>query len=269
MKFRIASDFHLEFYSNYTNMIGNRKRDIHENTLLNVMDNENEQVLLLAGDMCTSKHIEYWYPIFDALSKRFKHICIIAGNHEHYGSIITESFSVLREFYSQWDNITFLEDEVFIIEDVAIFGATMWTNFNGSCPNAIEYTRQSMNDFRIIRKEDGTTYSPNDSMTDFHCTKFALQKFFIDHKDYKNIVMTHHSPSFQSTAEIYKGSLLNSAFASSLEDFILDNRPEVWVHGHMHNTSEYNIGDTKIICNPKGYYSENKAGYKTDLVIEI
>jgi len=30
-------------------------------------------------------------------------------------------------------------------------------------------------------------------------------------------------------------------------------KPSFWVHGHMHNTSDYIIGWTNVICNPRGY----------------
>ena len=29
--------------------------------------------------------------------------------------------------------------------------------------------------------------------------------------------------------------------------------PKLWIHGHMHNRSDYMIGDTRIVCNPRGY----------------
>jgi hypothetical protein len=27
----------------------------------------------------------------------------------------------------------------------------------------------------------------------------------------------------------------------------------LWTHGHMHNTSDYLMGDTRVVCNPRGY----------------
>jgi hypothetical protein len=47
---------------------------------------------------------------------------------------------------------------------------------------------------------------------------------------------------------------MNGAFHSDLSDFILD-RPHIklWTHGHMHNTSDYLVGNTRVVCNPRGY----------------
>jgi Icc-related predicted phosphoesterase len=69
------------------------------------------------------------------------------------------------------------------------------------------------------------------------------------------VVVGHHAPSEQSVAEMYKhDTLMNGNFFSNLEQFILD-RPqiELWTHGHMHNSSDYTIGTTRVVCNPRGY----------------
>ena len=47
---------------------------------------------------------------------------------------------------------------------------------------------------------------------------------------------------------------MNGAYSSDLSEFILDN-PEikVAVHGHTHDRFNYLVGDTRILCNPRGY----------------
>ena len=73
--------------------------------------------------------------------------------------------------------------------------------------------------------------------------------------DQRFVVVGHHAPSEQSVAEMYKhDTLMNGNFFSNLEQFILD-RPqiELWTHGHMHNPSDYKIGTTRVVCNPRGY----------------
>ena len=47
---------------------------------------------------------------------------------------------------------------------------------------------------------------------------------------------------------------MNGGFASNLSEFIMD-RPQikVWQHGHMHNVSDYMMGETRVVCNPRGY----------------
>ena len=52
---------------------------------------------------------------------------------------------------------------------------------------------------------------------------------------------------------------------------IMDNpNIKLWIHGHVHNNFDYMIGDTRVICNPRGYemYQENFE-FKPDLEVDI
>lgn len=33
-------------------------------------------------------------------------------------------------------------------------------------------------------------------------------------------------------------------------------RPLLWVHGHTHDSFDYMIGSTRVLCNPRGYIPE-------------
>jgi hypothetical protein len=71
----------------------------------------------------------------------------------------------------------------------------------------------------------------------------------------KYVVVGHHAPSKLSTKPEYEDDVLvNGAYSSDLSEFILD-RPEIklWTHGHTHHEFDYMIGDTRIVCNPRGY----------------
>jgi len=76
------------------------------------------------------------------------------------------------------------------------------------------------------------------------------------------VVVTHHSPSKLSTHPKYKHeTMMNGAYSSDLSEFILDH-PEikVWTHGHTHEPFDYQVGESRILCNPRGYkYYEQRA----------
>jgi hypothetical protein len=46
---------------------------------------------------------------------------------------------------------------------------------------------------------------------------------------------------------------LDAAYASNLEALIMRRQPELWIHGHIHEAADYSIGDTRVVCNPRGY----------------
>jgi Icc-related predicted phosphoesterase len=101
-------------------------------------------------------------------------------------------------------------------------------------------------------KEEPSRWSPEDSVEDHE-----KMLNYIDHATHEPgsyIVVGHHCPSELSVADCYKGNLLNGAFRSKLDDFI-EQRPQIklWLHGHTHHNFNYWIGETRVVCNPRGY----------------
>ena len=45
-------------------------------------------------------------------------------------------------------------------------------------------------------------------------------------------------------------------------------RPDLWVHGHLHWRRDYVVGDTRVICNPRGYAREH-GGFDSRFVVEV
>jgi Icc-related predicted phosphoesterase len=86
--------------------------------------------------------------------------------------------------------------------------------------------------------------------------------------DGQTVVVTHHAPHPLSVNPRWKGSSLNPAFASDLSELIDLYRPALWVHGHMHDSADYPAGETRVICNPKGYHNENPR-FEPALVVEV
>ena len=73
-----------------------------------------------------------------------------------------------------------------------------------------------------------------------------------------DIVVTHHAPSAMSIAPRFKNFPDTDFFHSRLENLILDVNPKLWVHGHVHDSFDYELGDTRVVCNPLGYPFEKR-----------
>jgi hypothetical protein len=74
---------------------------------------------------------------------------------------------------------------------------------------------------------------------------------------------------FEVTAGGFRDDILSSAYASNLEPLILQYQPQYRIHGHIHTTIKYEVGSTKVICNPNGYIDEPYNGFEKNLIIEI
>jgi hypothetical protein len=83
----------------------------------------------------------------------------------------------------------------------------------------------------------------------------ALDAVLEQHPGLPVVVCGHHAPSKASTHPRYKSEILvNGAYSTNLDEFILDRRQiKLWTHGHTHETFDYMIGTTRIVCNPRGY----------------
>ena len=124
--------------------------------------------------------------------------------------------------------------------------------------------RQQMNDFRLI-KFGGRLLTPRDTI-DFH----EAARDWLDAKLAKphqgpTIVTTHHSPSERSEQARYAGGDLTAAFHSNLEWTIAQYHPDLWIHGHSHWSVDYQIGNTRVFSNQRGYPRE-QCGFRMNFV---
>ena len=251
-KLHILSDLHIEF--------GDMKTP----------DIESD-VIVLAGDVHIGTKGLNW------IKNKFKNkeIIYILGNHEYYYGIIPELTDILKK-KSEDINIHILENEELIINDVVFLGCTLWTDFDlyGDIESAVNYSKTMMNDYRLIRVMPGYRRLDTSDVIGFHNESFKwLSEKVEEYKDKKIVVVTHNGPSIKSCLPKYKNDPLTASFVSNLESFIENNNIHTWIHGHIHNSADYMIGNTRIICNPRGYcrdFDENEnIKFKYDLVVEV
>jgi Icc-related predicted phosphoesterase len=63
---------------------------------------------------------------------------------------------------------------------------------------------------------------------------------------------------------------LTPSFASNLEGLLDANKIELWIHGHTHDSFDYEIYDKRVVCNPRGYSPhELNRDFRPDWVVEV
>ena len=83
-----------------------------------------------------------------------------------------------------------------------------------------------------------------------------LQKF----QDYDNIdvMISHYGPVVpDNIPEDYKDCSTTFYYFDGSKD-IERISPKYWIFGHTHNSYDFIKGNTRLICNPVGYPSENR-----------
>ena len=284
MRIKLVSDLHLEFSDFY------------------VKNNHNYDVLILSGDIMVAQdlhdHPEMDYGMYsnvnlEGLGRRqqtalrfrdflkrcsfqFPHVIYVAGNHEFYHGKFFDGIEYLREECAKFPNVYFLERDTKVIDDVTFVGATLWTDMNKGDPLTMHAIEGMMNDFRIIRN-DKRNYAPMSARDVVDRHSRTLQYFrsvLAEQHDKKFVIVGHHSPSFQSVHPTYASEhLMNGGYHSDLSEFILDHpQIKLWTHGHTHHCFDYTIGETRIVCNPRGYespgYSED-TGFDDNQILEV
>jgi Icc-related predicted phosphoesterase len=281
MKIKLVSDLHLEFAD------------------VNIQNDQGYDVLILSGDICVAQdlhdHPETDYGMYSNVnledlgrrqrialrfrdffrrcSFQFPHVVYVAGNHEFYHGKWDEALDTLRNECAKFPNIYFLECDTKTIDDVTFIGGTLWTDCNKGDPLTMHALPDMMNDFRIIRVEHAgyRKLKCHDIITRHIKMKQYIKTIVQEKHDQKFVVVGHHAPSTQSIAEQYRhDTLMNGGYASDLSEFILD-RPQIklWTHGHMHQCFDYMIGETRIVCNPRGYDGHEDSGWNQQILLEV
>ena len=68
--------------------------------------------------------------------------------------------------------------------------------------------------------------------------------------DGRTVVVTHHGVAPLSIHPRYGDERVNAAFASDLRHML--DLADLWIHGHVHDSFDYRVGDARIIANPRG-----------------
>jgi len=253
MKLHILSDLHMEIMP--FNM--------------QVLDVD---VIVLAGDIAEGLNGLQWAANY--LNATDAHIIYVAGNHEFYHLELNQTRQKMRDFCVQYDRLHYLENDELIIGNVRFLGATLWTNFDIPDPEQrrtiLRMSELSLTDFRLIQL--GKNRLTVKDIIGFHqaSTQFLDSKLNESFAG-KTIIVSHHAPAPRSVAPVYQKTFLNPYFASKLDQLL--GRSDLWIHGHTHVNHDYQVGKTRVLCNPRGRpFSETSSEnptFNAGLVVEV
>ncbi|MCB1212099.1 MAG: hypothetical protein KDK97_22440, partial [Verrucomicrobiales bacterium] len=176
------------------------------------------------------------------------------------------------EAETQGSHVHVLENRAMVIGDVVFLGCSLWTDFalNGDASVGALVAEGMMNDFKRIRFYPGYGRLRAGHLRRIHADSVLwLQQQFEVHSGRKIVVLTHHAPSPRSIPDKWRDQPINCAFASDLEDLVASSKAVLWVHGHIHDQSDYLLANTRVIANPRGYPREDVGPFRPELVVEI
>ena len=233
-------------------------------------------MLAVAGDVHTPGE-----RAVDWLAERFPGVPLVyvLGNHDHYLDGSDDRYTYVEALDRARDRaaargVTLLAETSAVVAGVRFVGGTLWTDQRLgalSLQHAESTSRRFMRDYhRIRRRRSGRHRHLRVRETrEMHQVSAAyLDAALAEPFDGPTVVVTHHAPSARSLDDPHMD--LRWSYASDLEDLITRRGPDLWVHGHLHNHSDYQIGGTRVVANPRGYVEEaRRSGFVPDLTVDL
>lgn len=242
MRIQFHSDLHVEHY----NAIKRQKFEVAKGV----------DVLIFAGDIANSPQLAYEF--FSNVRKTYSgHIIYVLGNHEYYHHKVT----INTEYYALMDLIgvkvldkdNILTHGKVIINDIQFVGTTLYSDLSN--PIEAQVVKRSLSDFRVVKGMNidlwQSEFDLSSTMIDNHLFRAKVNK-----QTDKTIVITHFAPLPNLITPGFENNPSNAGFVSDLSEMILQYQPAYWIYGHTHSNQDFQLGDTKIVCNQFGYRHE-------------
>jgi predicted phosphodiesterase len=267
MKILLLSDLHLEF-ARLSPLWNDERID------------DGVDVVLLAGDIAEgTQGIRWARETFVS-----KEIVYVLGNHEFYGGHIQFLTKQAREVAERMA-VHLLERDAVELGGVRFLGTTLWTDFRffgaQQRPFAMQAAEMYLNDYQCIsiahsmpgdavrrrarRLRPGDTELMHTESVEW--LREELPKGTAD----QTVVVTHHAPHRLSVQPRYERDLVTGAYVSDLTHLM--GRAALWVHGHMHDSADYRVNGTRVVCNPRGYArrdgSQENERFEPGLILEL
>jgi predicted phosphodiesterase len=264
VRLHILNDLHLEF--------ARWPKEVDVNAI-------DADVTVLAGDIGVGLEGVTW-----ALAVFRRPVIYVLGNHEYYGQRLMSELLAAARAKCRGMHVHVLENDAVVIDGVRFLGCTLWTDFalfeeDERNARAMEEAGMKMGDFRHImagRRDGGygknklIPFTPAMARKRHLVSRAWLEGELAKHHDGPTVVVTHHAPSARSLSYQEPSWLMDAAYASNFEHLMGREQVRLWVHGHTHLATDYEIEGTRVVSNPRGYVPGEVVGeFKPELVVRV
>lgn len=220
------------------------------------LDPDIADVLVIAGDLGNAVTEPN---ALRAICRKYapKPVMFVQGNHSFYGSTLTTVTSEMITVESECSNLTWLNGHGTLngpsreILGRRFVGCTLW------------YTNpphRNWSDFTAIKGRPWT-WIPIAARADV--------KYLTSNMREGDIVITHMLPSYQCVSKRWVDNDCNGFFVNDITDLIIERKPALFCFGHTHDNIDVKIGDTRLVCSPRGYPERQDHQFNPHFVIEI
>ncbi len=239
MQFDLISDLHIEHWSH----------DIEWNGL------GTSLVAVVAGDI--SQDLNLAYNTIVEISKHYRHVVYVDGNHEHQGlGGINARRDRIQEMLGKYRNITYLYRNTVVLDSTAFVGCNGWFSFDFCEPmiskqECIHHLVDQGKDQGVLFEQWEMAMEDADHMANIIGTLNA------DDKIKEIVLVTHTVPNrlltwFPGINNIHQLGIQGSSFLEALPSKNTRNKIKTWVFGHLHHGTDQVIEGIRYVSNPRG-----------------
>ena len=218
--------------------------DLHfeSNPSFELINKDNSDVLILAGDIIIHNEFDKFKFWFDDINKKWKHIIYVKGNHELYGSDISQ-YTINMETIDDvhFINLTYFP-KMTNFEQCMQLTDICYIDMNG-CYSTFGSLRNSRSQLtHVFMKKINYV----NSHTDWYLSKILNE---LDKND-KIIITTHFSPDlacmigYKYPEHQYFHRLMRQSIIESIQ-----NKVDYWIYGHTHYNRDFEKYGVKFITN--------------------
>jgi len=266
MKIQLLSDLHLEAHPNWQ-----------------AQPLPDADVLVLAGDIGSYQAgsqlqgDDFGLERFSPLHGWPVPVLFVPGNHEYDTLDFDLAHARLRASCERL-GIHWLERETWVMNKVRFVGTTLWTDFDALAlreplERQLKARDKAFRAANYYLKKALSTRRDTPWLADGLREQALVCQAWLRHTlaqphDGPTVVVTHFAPSLKSADPRYGLVPGTAGFCNALDDLL--PLADLWLHGHLHAPSDYQVGRCRVVANPLGYVRKNEQlAYRSNLLIDI
>ena len=205
-------------------------------------------------------------------------VLFVPGNHEYDGLEMDEVHPGLRSACDRL-GIAWLERETLQIDGVRFVGTTLWSDYDAlAAAEATETGRLRLREkafraanfylYKMAGLRGGALFDAA-AMRELalECQAWLRSELARPH-DGPTVVVTHFAPTLHSADPRYGLAPGTAGFCNALDDLL--PHADLWLHGHLHCTTNVCVGRCRIVANPLGYaHKGEQTDFRPTLTVHV
>jgi predicted phosphodiesterase len=236
--------------------------------------NRNAPYLALLGDI-GHPFSEIYRVFVRQMAQQFERVIIIAGNHEYYNNA-KEQYThedidtQIRYITQSYNNVTFLQNESFLLDGVRIIGTTLWTHIP---EEKFDYVQYAMGDYsKCFVASNGGRFTPAATSMWHDIAVSYISKQLVLYPSLPTVILSHHCPiaDVEVHPPRYRDDQLRCCYATNLTH-LLKFPVVAWAYGHTHWPFDQEIQGVRVVTNPEGHAEEAHycGGSQKNVIIKL